>query len=240
MECCLGFYRVQSGGERLTNFLIWSSMSAVLPSVHFSGLRTDTISVVWQLVCQTGSKTMPPVNCPSMDPWLLLLIAQRVQFPFPGGGGSHILAETNVEYLGNGYKERLVEYPVFDLRLLKRSLQKVASSAFGCLDTFSLTEFTINRMNGAKHRDWMLSRSSLRRAIITKELLQLVEVFAHIVGVWPLSEMSPFPHDPGNLYGSFFVLLHLAQVVPYMLRMTPGKILGDFSNMTPFPFLFGQ
>ena len=51
-------------------------------------------------------------------------------------GGSHVLADTYKEYLGKGYSHMLVEYPVFDLRLLKRCLQKVSSSVFGSLDPF--------------------------------------------------------------------------------------------------------
>ena len=41
---------------------------------------------------------------------------------------------------------------------------------------------------GAEHRNWMMSRTSLRRAIITGELSMpsLVEVVSNIVGVWPL------------------------------------------------------
>ena len=103
-------------------------------------------------------------------------------------GGSHVLADTYREYLGIGYSHKLVEYPIFDLRLLKWLLQKVSSSVFGSLDPFSTTEFIVTRLKGAEHRDWMLSRSGLRRAIITGELSlpSLVEVVSNIVGVWPL------------------------------------------------------
>ena len=38
--------------------------------------------------------------------------------------GSHLLADNYREYLGSGYSHKLVEYPAFDLRLLKRCLQK--------------------------------------------------------------------------------------------------------------------
>ena len=104
-------------------------------------------------------------------------------------GGSNLLADTYNEYLGSGYSHKLVEYPVFDLRLLKRCLQKVSSSIFGSLDPFSMTEFIVTRLKGAEHRDWMMSRSSLRRAIITGELSMpsLVEVVSNIVGAWPLT-----------------------------------------------------
>ena len=35
-------------------------------------------------------------------------------------GGPHVLAEAFASYLGSGYQTKLVEYPTFDLRLLKR------------------------------------------------------------------------------------------------------------------------
>ena len=103
-------------------------------------------------------------------------------------GGSHVLADTYVKYLGCGYGQKLLEYPLFDLRLLKGCLQKVSSSVFGSFDPFSMTEFIVTRLKGAEPCDWMMSRSSLRRAIITGELPMpsLVEVVSNIVGVWPL------------------------------------------------------
>ena len=103
-------------------------------------------------------------------------------------GGSHVLADTYKEFLGSGYSHKLVEYPIFDLRLLKRCLQKASSSIFGSLDRLSMTEFIVTRLKGADYRDWMMSRTSLRRAIITGELSMPspVEVVSNIVGVWPL------------------------------------------------------
>ena len=103
-------------------------------------------------------------------------------------GGSHVLNDIYGKYLGSGFSHKLVEYPVFYLRLLKRCLQKVYPSVFGSLDPFSMTKFFVTRLNGAEHRDWMISRSSLHHAIITGELSMpsLVEVTSNIVGVWPL------------------------------------------------------
>ena len=51
-----------------------------------------------------------------------------------------------------------------------------------------MTEFFVTRLKGAEHRDWMMSQSSLRHAIITGELSMpsLVEVLRNIVGVWHL------------------------------------------------------
>ena len=57
----------------------------------------------------------------------------------------------------------------------------------GCLHLLSMTEFIVTRLKGAEHRDWMMSRSRLRRAIITRELSMpsLLEVVSNLVGVWP-------------------------------------------------------
>ena len=63
-------------------------------------------------------------------------------------GGSHVLADPYGEYLGSGYNRKLLEYPVFDLRLLKRCLQKVSFSVFGSLDPFFMTEFDVTRLKG--------------------------------------------------------------------------------------------
>ena len=103
-------------------------------------------------------------------------------------GGSHVLADTYSEDLGSGYSDKRVEYPVFDLRLLKRYLQKVSSSVFGSLDPFLMTEFIVTRLNGAEHRNWTMSRSSLRHSTITGELSMpsLLEVVSNLVGVWPV------------------------------------------------------
>ena len=103
-------------------------------------------------------------------------------------GGPHVLAEAFASYLGSGYQTKLIEYPTFDLRLMKRCLQRTASFVFGSLDPFSLTEFIVNRLKGAETRDWMASRPALRKAIITHDssMPELVNVVANIVGVWPL------------------------------------------------------
>ena len=63
-------------------------------------------------------------------------------------GGSHVLADTR-RIFWNWYSHKLVGYLVFDLRLLKRYLQKVSSSVFGSLDLFSMTDFIVTRLKGA-------------------------------------------------------------------------------------------
>ena len=60
-------------------------------------------------------------------------------------GGSHVLTDTYGEYLGSGYTHKLVEYPISDLRLLKRCLQKVSSSVFESPNPFSMTKFIVTR-----------------------------------------------------------------------------------------------
>ena len=64
--------------------------------------------------------------------------------------GPHVLTEAFANYLGSGYQTKLIEYPTFDQRLMKRCLQRTASFVFGSLDPFSLTEFIVNRLKGAE------------------------------------------------------------------------------------------
>ena len=104
---------------------------------------------------------MLPVNCLSLDPRLLLLVAQRLQFPSLGV----------LMFLARYMKITWAVGTQRDwLRLLERCLQTVASLVFGYLDPFLLTEIIINCLKGTEHRDLMMSRSSLRRAIIKNEL----------------------------------------------------------------------
>ena len=56
-------------------------------------------------------------------------------------GGSTVLVEAFCEYLGNGYSQKLIDYPVFDLRFFRRCIQRTASSVFGSLDGLAMTEF---------------------------------------------------------------------------------------------------
>ena len=103
-------------------------------------------------------------------------------------GGSTVLVEAFSEYLGSGYRQKLIDYPFFDLRLFRRCLQRTSSSVFGSLDGLAMTEFVVNRLKGAETRDWMPSRPALKKAILTNDLSMphLVDVVANIVGVWPL------------------------------------------------------
>ena len=103
-------------------------------------------------------------------------------------GGSHTLVESYKEYLRSGCMRGVLDYPTFDVRLLKRCLQKTASTVFGTLHPFSMTEFIVTRLKGAEHCDWIQSRQSLRRAIEAGDLSLpgLVDVVSNIIGVWPL------------------------------------------------------
>ena len=103
-------------------------------------------------------------------------------------GSSTVLAEAFCEYLGRGYRQKLIDYPVFDLRLFRRRLQWTASSVFGSLDGIAMTEFIVNRLKGAETRDWMSSCPALKKAILTNDLSMphLVDVVANIIGAWPL------------------------------------------------------
>ena len=80
MESWHKVYHIESGGRRFNNCIVWSFQSWVCPYGPFSGLGTEKNSVVWQLVCYTGSKVMLRVNFLTLEPRLLLLVAQRLQF----------------------------------------------------------------------------------------------------------------------------------------------------------------
>ena len=103
-------------------------------------------------------------------------------------GGSTVLVEAFCEYLGSGYRQKLIDYPVFDLCLFRRCLQRTVSSVFDSLDGLAMTEFIVNRLKGAETCVWMSSRPALKKAILTNDLSMpyLVDVVANVIGVWPL------------------------------------------------------
>ena len=103
-------------------------------------------------------------------------------------GGSTVLVEAFCEYLGNGHRQKLIDYPIFYLRFFRRCIQRTSSRVFGSLDGLAMTEFIVNRLKGAETRDWMSSRPALKKAILTNDLSvpHLVDVVANIIGVWPL------------------------------------------------------
>ena len=102
-------------------------------------------------------------------------------------GGSTVIVEAFCEYLGSGYRQKLIDYPVFDLRFFRRCLQRTSSSVYGSLDGLAMTEFIVSRLKGAETRDWMSSRPAVKKAILTNDLSMpyLVDVVANIIGVWP-------------------------------------------------------
>ena len=103
-------------------------------------------------------------------------------------GGPTVLVEAFCEYLGSGYCQKLIDYPVFDLQLFRRCFRRTSSSVFGSLDGLAMTEFIVNRLKSAETRDWMSSRPALKKAILTNDLSMphLIDVVANIIGVWPL------------------------------------------------------
>ena len=54
-------------------------------------------------------------------------------------GGLTVLMEAFCKYLGSGYRQKLIDYPFFDLRLFRWCLQRTASSVFGSLDGLAMT-----------------------------------------------------------------------------------------------------
>ena len=97
-------------------------------------------------------------------------------------GGSHTLVGCYKEYLGSGYTKTLVDYPVFDVRLLKRCLQKTASVVFGTLDPFSMTEFIVTRLKGRN-----IETGCNRGGLYTWSLKQAISPFPDL---WMLSVTS--------------------------------------------------
>ena len=77
---------------------------------------------------------------------------------------------------------------VFEFRLIKRCLQRTASTAFGTLVVHFMTEFIANRLKKEDSRDWKASRPALKKAIISSSVAmpELIDVEATIAGVWPL------------------------------------------------------
>ena len=67
--------------------------------------------------------------------------------------GPHAVVEAHANFLGSGYQHKLIECPLFDLRLFKHCLQRSASSVSGTLDPYSMTEFIKNRLMGAESHD---------------------------------------------------------------------------------------
>ena len=138
---------------------------------------------------------MATLDCYSSDPHQEISVLGRIVDALGPdvsvasiSGGSTVLVEDFCEYLGNGYRQKLIEYPVFDLRIFRRCLQRTASNVFGSLDGLAMTEFIVNRLKGAETRDWTSSRRALKKSNLTNDLSKphLVDVVANIIGVWPL------------------------------------------------------
>ena len=106
---------------------------------------------------------------------------------FSLSGGSHTLVECYKEYLGSGCTKTLVDYPTFDVRLLKRCHQKTASVVFGTLDPFSMTEFIVTRLKGRNIKTGCIRGSlyawPLKQAI-SLSLPGLLDVVSSIIGMW--------------------------------------------------------
>ena len=83
-------------------------------------------------------------------------------------GGYIFLNEIYSTYIGSENQRKLIHSPNFFLRLLKRYMQQSSSALFVSIVTFSLTEF--QSLKGAENRDWMISRTTLRKTVITGDL----------------------------------------------------------------------
>ena len=91
-------------------------------------LRTWYIDIFWTVCVATQDRYS---SDPHKEIAALGRILDRVGPDVSVGsisGGSTILLEAFCECLGSGYRQKLIHYPCFDLRLFKRCLQRTASS----------------------------------------------------------------------------------------------------------------
>ena len=65
----------------------------------------------------------------------------------------------------------LLEYPTFDVRLLKRCFEKTASTVFGRPDPFLMTEIIVTCLKSAEHCDWMQFRQSVLSTVAARSKL---------------------------------------------------------------------
>ena len=101
--------------------------------------------------------------------------------------GSSLLDEDYAAHIDSGNKQKLIDFSIFILRLQKRCLRMSSSSVFASLNGFSMTLYLVTCLKVVKNRDWMMSRTALRRAIITWDLSMpgLLEVLTIMVGIGP-------------------------------------------------------
>ena len=135
-------------------------------------------------------------------------------------GGSATLVEAFCEYLRSWYRQKLIDYPSFDLRLFNRCLKWTSSRVFGCLDGFAKPGFIINWMKSADTRGWMSSWPAPKKANLTNDLSMphLVEFVANIIGVWPLIVSSLKEtgwKDDGNSFVVNFSSFNFFKAISY-------------------------
>ena len=134
----------------------------------------------------------------------------------------------------------LLDYPTFNVRLLKRCLQKTACTVFGggggALDSFLMTEFIMTCLKDAEHRNWMQSGQSPRREIETGDpsLPGLVEVVSNIIGVLPLIvyylKETGNKHSGDSLVVCLFLVtfFHMIAIAYFCFRVEKKRIDGYF------------
>ena len=71
-------------------------------------------------------------------------------------GGPQVLVEVLTNYLDSRCRLKLVEYPLFNLRLFKRCLRRTAASVLIVSSAFEGAIFVMNLVKGAPTRDWMV------------------------------------------------------------------------------------
>ena len=99
--------------------------------------------------------------------------------------GSHVLRDTYFNSLAHPYRKKMLEYPVFDLGLLKGCQHKCASVVLDSLNPFSRTDIIVLRLKGAENRG---TSTCSEACFCDRGPLNALPcgIVASIVGVWPL------------------------------------------------------
>ena len=163
LGCCPEFCRAWLVGRRLITFTALNLRSVLSRCGPSCGHGRWTFR--WVAVTVTDRFAVDAIQELSVLGSVVAALGGSAS-PVAVSGGSHVLVETYGKYLGSGYSHKLVEYPVFDLRLLKRCLQKVSSSVFGSLDCPSLPVIVSRRKAVRETRErWFSAKTVASSAV---------------------------------------------------------------------------
>ena len=113
----------------------------ILCTWHRNSFRHKCVSVIDRFA-----------SCASSEPGVLGHVIGAIDTTVPFVlivGVSNVLSDGYAANIGSGNKQKLINFPLYNLRLLNGCLQKSSSSVFWSLDAFALTEFMVTRSMGA-------------------------------------------------------------------------------------------